>query len=66
MPMYVVGSGGPRHKRLTAHGYDELGRVPLRTITSGIGVQGQKNLKNLMGHIVTAEPVNVSKVTRVV
>ena len=35
-------------------------------MTSGIRDDAQKNLKNLRGHMVLGEPVNVSEVTRVV
>ena len=59
MPMYVVGSSGPRPEGLTARRYNELGQILLCTLTSGIGVHRQKNLKNLMNHMVMAEPVNV-------
>ena len=65
-PRYVVGSCGPGPEGPSARGYSEPGRIPLRTLTSGIGAHGQKNLKYLMGPMVTGEPVNVSEVTRFV
>ena len=55
MSGYVVGSGGSGPEGLTAHGYNELGRISLRTLTSGIRAHGPKNLKNLTGHMVTGE-----------
>jgi len=65
-PSYVVGSCGSGPEGPSARGYSESGRISLRTLTSVIGAHCQKNLKYLMGHMVTGEPVNVSEVTRFV
>jgi len=42
--------GRPRSEGLMASGYNESGRILLRTLTKGIRAHGRKNLKNLESH----------------